>query len=248
MARYNREFLVPYLRDVCACELLIRKLNDSIRYNQERIQAIERKNYCREPVLQYYEPESYTMDDFLGDVGTISISVVAAVALCLFTGWFQYAWCLAVILSPIILWPALRIIEGKLDRKSCEDQYELDYQEEMQKYNASIRAQQADAPKVAAHQEQINTLTNELRTVNSLMNDVYRANIIPSQYRNIYAAMYLYEWFDTSGSDDLDHALSMFVLEEIKERLDRVIYQQSEIILNQELTHSMLYSSLEEQK
>lgn len=47
--------------------------------------------------------------------------------------------------------------------------------------------------------------------------------------------VYLYDWFGTSGADDLDHALSMFVLEEIKARLDRIIEQQSEMILNQQL-------------
>ena len=77
---------------------------------------------------------------------------------------------------------------------------------------------------------------------------VYNANIIPAQYRNIYAAVYLYDWFSTSGADDMDHALSMFVLEEIQSKLDRIIANQEEMIINQEILIANQRKSIEEQR
>ena len=41
-----------------------------------------------------------------------------------------------------------------------------------------------------------------------LLNRVYAQNVIPNQYRTVGCAVYLYNWFSTSASDDLDLALN----------------------------------------
>ena len=81
----------------------------------------------------------------------------------------------------------------------------------------------------------MNTCTNEINRINTVLNRVYNANVIPYQYRNMYASVYLYDYFSGSREDDLALALNTFVLEQIKERLDVIIEQQSEMILNQRI-------------
>ena len=71
--------------------------------------------------------------------------------------------------------------------------------------------------------------------IDRLIDQSYAANVIPRQYRNVYAVYYLTEYFSSSSADDLDMVLQTFVLEQIKERLDRIIAQQEEIILNQQI-------------
>ena len=109
-------------------------------------------------------------------------------------------------------------------------------------YNYELAAYQEIQRKNDKERKAIPGIVNEMREcrieierVKEVLRRVYYANIIPGHYRNMYAAVFLYDWFSTGRSDDLDMALNMFVLEEIKEKLDRIIKNQEEIILNQYL-------------
>ena len=95
---------------------------------------------------------------------------------------------------------------------------------------------------------EITKIDNELKTVQSIINEVYGANIIPRYYRNKYVAVYLYDFFSTSRSNDLDMALNIFVLEQIKDRLDVIIETQQEQILNQRMIMANQRKSIEEQR
>lgn len=96
-------------------------------------------------------------------------------------------------------------------------------------------------------ESEIGKLNNEIKHTQRLLDDAYRVNIIPTHYRNKYAALFLYDWFNTGGSDDLDMALNMFVLEEIKEKLDMIIRNQSTIILNQRIMQAQQQKTIEQQ-
>ena len=74
---------------------------------------------------------------------------------------------------------------------------------------------------------------NELDKISAVIDCAYNVNIIPRHYRDIYTAVYLYDWFSTGMSTDLDHALSMFVLEEIKAKLDIIISKLDDVLINQ---------------
>lgn len=65
-----------------------------------------------------------------------------------------------------------------------------------------------------------------------LLNNAYSLNIIPKQFRNIYAIYYLYDFITTSDTS-LSTALLHCDLNEIKQKLDTVIKQQQKIIINQ---------------
>ena len=60
--------------------------------------------------------------------------------------------------------------------------------------------------------------------------------------------MYLYDFFSTSRSDDLDMALNTYVLEQIKDKLDEMIEHQREAIINQRMLMVNQQRALEEQR
>lgn len=96
--------------------------------------------------------------------------------------------------------------------------------------------------------KQMENLSAERNKIAKALNEVYAANIIPSHYRDMYAAVYLYDFFSTSRSDDLDMALNTYVLEQIKDKLDVIIEKQHTSILNQRLILANQQRSLEEQR
>lgn len=72
----------------------------------------------------------------------------------------------------------------------------------------------------------------ELESVNKMLKKEYGLNIIPSNFRNITAIYYLYN-FITTSNQSFTTALMHFDLQEIKNKLDKVIQQNREIIIQQ---------------
>lgn len=81
-------------------------------------------------------------------------------------------------------------------------------------------------------QNNYNGITKELDVVNKLLRKEYDLNIIPSNFRNITAVYYLYDFIKTSNQS-FTTALMHFDLHEIKSKLDIVIQQNQEIIIQQ---------------
>lgn len=75
-------------------------------------------------------------------------------------------------------------------------------------------------------------MKKELDKATELLEDAYDINIIPTQFRNVYAVYYLNDFIQTSN-ESLSTALLHFDLNEIKQKLNTVIEQQKEIIVNQ---------------
>lgn len=71
---------------------------------------------------------------------------------------------------------------------------------------------------------------NDLTKTCDLLDTAYAVNIIPAKYRNIYAAYFLYEYISTS-TVTLSEALYHCDLDEISKKLDTIIEQQQEIIM-----------------
>lgn len=92
--------------------------------------------------------------------------------------------------------------------------------------------------------KKLKPLTKELDSAKMLRDRIYQCNIIPNQFRNIYAAYYLYDFISTS-KQSLSTALLHFDLNEIKKKLDKIIEQQEEIIINQSIIISQNQRQLE---
>lgn len=247
MAKYNREFLVPYLQNICALHLAYSKLeNKIIEISSEDLPYLKRGKPNPKPE----KPE--VLDTFSG--GGFASLVIGSIMLVLilfafslesetnagdiFILFFGIALCLLMIYFPV------HSIKGRMKRNEYE---QLRYQHDMAQYEKIAEYNQKLRTLVPDYEEKFEYYKQERDRIDILLDQVYDANIIPRRYRDIYAAVYLYDWFSTSQADDLDMALNMFVLEEIKEKLD-IIARHSESILNQRIMLANQQKSLEQQQ
>jgi len=79
----------------------------------------------------------------------------------------------------------------------------------------------------------------EWQKVDAILTKMYAANVIPSPFRNLYAVYYLFEYL-SSSQETLQEAMLHCDLDEIKRKLDTIIQQNEQIILNQELQLSQI--------
>lgn len=82
----------------------------------------------------------------------------------------------------------------------------------------------------SALEEIAEELDEEIEETEGLLNEAYSVNLIPSKYRNVYAAYFLYDYISTSTAT-LSEALLHCDLDTIIENLKTVIAQQSEMIM-----------------
>lgn len=255
MARYNREFLVPYLQNVCALHLARHKVSTKISDLDTQIRRLERG----EDAYQPSKPDKWktvTPGRVLSIITGTFIVFVAAVSFLMqlwdqitqkrnYELWLYLTMILIAAIGTWMIWGAIDLIKEDQQRNTREI---YRYQQRVVDYNAKVQNNIQRRQQIPALQSYTNKLSKELQRLDNLLDHAYNVNIIPSQYRGIYPAIYLYEWFRTSRADDLDMALNMYVLEEIKDKLDTIIRNQSEIILNQRMMLANQQKSLEQQQ
>lgn len=145
----------------------------------------------------------------------------------------------------LLVTPAIRT--SKLNQE-ISDQYWKDV-EQYKNYKKIIAQEDEEArKKIPALERKIKFYTSEQKKISAILKDVYNANVLPLQYRDVYAAVYLYDYFSNSRSDDLDQVLNTYVLEQLKDRLDQIIENQRVSILNQRLILVNQQKALEEQR
>lgn len=249
MAKYNREFLVPYLQNICALHLVEKKIDRQIYIWEHDYKTIESRLVPKAPQREK------ELDSSAGCLQYITGFLLVLAGL----GW------VLIFVAPngeanflIPFWIFSTLLFGTSfcyccyeNHKCAKRNQEMEemYQQKWNQYLADL-----EDSKILVEAEKTESLSaidawrKEQQDVQGLLQKAYGANIIPSRYRDIYAAVYLYDWFSTGGSNDLDHALSMFVLEEIKDRLDTIIEKQSEMLLNQSIMIANQYKSLEQQE
>lgn len=110
----------------------------------------------------------------------------------------------------------------------------VDYKRREAKYNETLvndkNRVQAELIEKCNLSKQLNQLEDELNRTEDLRTEAYSLNIIPSKFRNIYASYFLYDFISTSAVS-LNEALLHCDLDIIQQQLEKVIQQQSEIIM-----------------
>lgn len=248
MVRYEREFLVPYLEDICSLHLAKRKVEELIAEAEVEISEINNTalSCIQAPVL-----ERYRKQDDLDGVGKTCLGAgitLFAVVLFLVSAFIGSSATLVLAAVLGIVGGAISIYStGEKDRVNAEIKRRNDEKERNHAVQ-ELAALSAVEPKVDKVKERISFYKKEMQRIDDLLEEQYNVNVIPRWYRDIYPAVYLYDWFSTGRSDDLDMALNTFVLEQIKERLDTIIANQSQIIMNQRITIANQYKAMEQQE
>lgn len=234
MAKYNREFLVPYLENICALHLAEIKINNYLNNEQRKIDALINGTPIKKPAPPQKEPiiDSGMILMCIGSLFVVYLSwsgsMRAKTGFGEFFGFLIGTICLVAFL--LLLIGIFVDAKHAKSKNAAEDQR---YYQESITYEKIQEQNEKNRKQGLALNGQLQGARDERQRVSDLLQKSYEANVIPGQYRNVYAAVYLYDYFKNSRADDLDLVLNTFVLEQIKEKLDVIIANQSEIILNQ---------------
>lgn len=227
--KVEREYLVPYLNDICALYYAEDKINHDIEKHLAEKVRLEKKGIGL-PEPKYEEP-----DDTLS-FSVCMLSVLMLTTICIGVGLVNTMRVLIVFGIIVFVVGLLFLIQ--LGLKIVAENKEIDKRNKARKEAFEIRRDEIILERrnqiacVVAEKEKLEA---ELRKVRALRSKAYEANVIPSRYRDQYTAVYLYDWFSTSLSDNIEWALQMYVLEEIKSKLDTIIQNQAQMILNQRI-------------
>jgi hypothetical protein len=232
MASLNREFLVPYLQNVCSLHLALRKIEQNTRkINYLIFEAETNVNVEKPQRKEYVQEKNRTYYVFMG-IGCVALVFSAMfLALNLLGGtqlglpWTVSGMAVGLLLMvvPQLFVTARREMNRKIDQDYTReyDRYRLELAEAMEKSSNAV-----SKLKLRLHEWE-----QEKKKVDNLLQVAYGVNLIPMAYRNIFASVYLYEWICTSRSDDMNQALQSFVLEDQKDKLSHIIATQSDAIL-----------------
>lgn len=235
MANYDRQVLVPYLQDVCCVEMLCRKLElDIERYRGE---ANKFANWANG---EYKNPPKPNRNDYSkGDDSGTGEAVVGGV-ICLI-GLFLCTLPILILLGiPAIIVGLIMIWSGLSQDKEASNNGDARYKEAVAVYERKVADNQRNRmrkPEWKATSErwraQERQAEKNLHNARVMRDKLYSVNIIPSRYRTIHAAYYLYDYFDSCRETDLDKIIQTMLLDEIIKRMDKLIVQNQEILLNQ---------------
>lgn len=239
MANYDRNILVPYLQDVCCSELLCSKLQREIQNCEQEIQKLTSWINWKpnEPKRPY--PSAFDSDKS-GGYAYIVIWGVIPVLIGLFVASLGGEGYIFLILSL-----AFGLFCGSLgysEVKELENRDEKRYEEALEYYNQTIARNEQHKKTVPQWKWERENQRNRLAMLNQQLADaqklragVYSVNVIPSRYRNIHVAYYLFDYFSTCRESDLDKIIQTMLLDEIIQRMDTIIHQNEEIMLNQRI-------------
>jgi hypothetical protein len=239
MANYNHEVLVNYLRDVYSMELLVRKIEDDVHSTGEDVEylqtLIEKADSTPVPQKGTISPPKDIFPSLAKGCVTLGILIclllfspdsgflglIAALCLYLSLGFFIYAGFIA----------SNNAKKQKMEKEAVEETY----QEEKKDYERMMALANEGRPDLPNQIDDYNAAVSHLQEAKEKLQSVYSVNIIPNKYRSVYVAYYLYDYISSSHETDVDRVLQTMLLEQIIAKLDKIIAQQEEIILNQRM-------------
>ena len=244
MARFNREFLIPYLQNICALYQARRRIDWAYNQLWNEVRQLEQEPWPAQPYYEKVEAGCGTHTCLLVSLffGFCTVGYSSKkIGIGEFDGISALFLCLGLIAAVIYI---LLIASVKEDN----DARKAEYQRQTAEYPRLLQERENKERRIPTLRAKMEKLEAEAKQVDDLIQQLYRVNIIPSHYRDIYGAFYLYDWFATSQADDIDMALVVYNLEQIQDRLDRIIALEAEKMMNQRISIAIQYQSAEAQK
>ena len=242
MASYDRGILIPYLQDICAAEMLCRKLEQEIQLSTEEANKYTSWANGRYDNPKAPNPENYATDNNELTGGIVSLIIFGGPGLLLLPG-LPFLGIVGIAMGVFML------VSSISEQREKDARAEQAYSEAMEKHRKQVAIQKSYRESIPWWREEAKKweekgtyLKEKLEEAKKLRNDAYSVNIIPSRYRSVHAAYYLYDYFNTCRENDLDKVIQTMLLDEIIQRMDKLIIQNQEIILNQRMQLAMLES------
>lgn len=251
----SRDAMLIYLKDLRTLETIV---NES---TGKKNQLISKRDELKPKVITIEEPPKPTLPDkpHAGFKVGILIGILLLIrgVLALFSGSVldtEAVFVLAVcfFIPGSILLAVFIPLQIKQNRSYEEEMRSYNYQVEeyekrMKEYeqrSRQIRIENADRRNEVEQQKQEMTkasdeIQEDIDTYRKMLEEAYRADIIPLQFRSIEGIYYLYDFLSTSQLT-LTDALMHADLQAIKDKLDAVIQLQKENIIQQAETNARL--------
>lgn len=236
----DREALKIYLGDVLALECIVNRYAKKSKQQNDDIAWIQRNNYTQSYVLN--NDRNYHAY-FLYDGKNIGVlTAYHGKRIEYSNSYTDTEWTIVEDVLKIIdqkeTWyefvsSAYGFFEGNKKRKKFKEDFLKAYADFKRKAPAGYQRNIQRSADLIYHNK---LLCKEWDQAKVLLQKLYKVNIIPQSFRNdIYAIFYLHNFVTTSNLS-LETALLHYNLEEIKAKLDTIIQQQQEIIINQAIT------------
>ncbi len=232
MASYDRRLLVPYLQDVCSSELLCSHIEKEIGQCNRDIASLE--NTLQQRIIDPCSPEK---EDFKSEhMGPCIFWMIVFIAVTII-GCLIGANILGI---PIMLGGGIFALSFGIVAWDENQQSKNKLEAALQNYYRILEVNKQNRAKIPQFQnnlyqrrQDLTKLMERYSDAEILRDNIYSVNIIPSKYRDKFAAYYLYDYFRTSRENDLDKIIQTLLLDEIKQKLDKIIAQNEEIALVQ---------------
>ena len=232
MASLNRDFLLPYLQNVCSLHLALRKVEQKMRKVNYLIFEAENGVSVDKPVRREYVTEKNRTYYTLTAVGCV-LAVFSAMFFALnIIGGTQIAlpWAVTGMAVGILLLVIPQLFVNA--RREENRRIDQEFAREFDRYRMELaEAMEKSAYSVSRLKLRLQEWEQEKKRVDELLQMAYAVDLIPMAYRNIFTSLYLYEWICTSRFDDINAALQNFNQEQYREKLNHIILTQSDGIL-----------------
>lgn len=232
MAGWNRDFLMPYLQNVCSLHLVLRKIEQKMRKINYLIFEAENGPAVEPPQRRECVSEKNRVYYTLTAVGCAVTAFCVMFLLLNILGETRFGliWTAAGIVLGVLLLVLPQLLANH--RQKINFRIDAEYTRAYEQYRQAVEeAEERRAKTVAKLKQRLQELEQQNKQADSLLQMAYAVDLIPMAYRNIYYAVYLYEWICTSRSDDLDQALRSFDPETGKAKLEHIIVNQTDAIL-----------------
>lgn len=235
-AEMNRDVIIQYLYDVRSLEVARKKIHD----NMESVKAYSNSL----GISQSFQKPILDTESQIGDIAMCVILSLIAGSVVIGIGWFlSWLFDSDALLILGILVGIIAIIGGICYFAYSQHQENTNHDYQIIEYNNRIASDKKRVEQELLEKAQLEDalidMKKEFQTAENLLEQAYSVNILPMQFRNIYAVYYLYDYLSTSF-ETLRDALLQCNLDEIKQKLNTVIEQQQEIILNQAIMISQM--------
>lgn len=217
---FNRDVLNNYLNNLQTLEFAKHKLSQEEQSLQYRINQLGHPRNIR-----YKDVDDFTCLGML----VLCLGGFLLGLLLKITGFLKFIGILLMIAAGILA--ILSIWEWVSDYSESDSKFERETREEENR----LKAEKAEKERLS---KELPLVKSNLERTTELLDEAYSINIIPAKYRNIYAAYFLYEYISTS-TVSLSEALYHCDLDEISQKLDRIIDQQYRMIMELAYSNAM---------